>query len=67
MLANILQRGPLGSQRALMENGVVSGFSNLADRHSPPKVTVGDDGCHSGQVLTSFYHGYCYIAVSFEI
>lgn len=66
MLANILQRGPLGSQRALMENVVVSGFSNLADRHSPPKVTAGD-GCHSRRVLTSFYHGYCYIALSFEI
>lgn len=57
MLANILQRGLLASQKALMENGGYIRLVKFSRQAFSPKVTVGDGGCHSKQWVALFYYG----------
>lgn len=54
MLANIWQRRPLGSQRTLKEMGYTRLFK-FSRQTISPKVTVGDDGCHSRQWAAFFF------------
>lgn len=58
MLANILQRGLLASQRALMENGSYIRLFKFSRQAFSPKETLGDVGCHSKQQQEAlFYYG----------
>lgn len=60
MLANILQRGPLASPRALMENGGYIRLFEFSRQAFSLKVTLGDGGCHSRQSVALFYYGNDY-------
>lgn len=57
MLANILPRGLLASQRALLENGSYIRLFTFSRQAFSPKVTLGDVGCHSKQQEALFYYG----------